>query len=214
MPGHSSTNVSRRAGDRWVLVRAFGGGAALGFAVGGLVGTALVPVAGTIFGELYGLGVGTVLGAVEAPILWLLSWRIVRPPWARVVGALGSASGAAALSGWAGVPWPIALIAVIGCSVLGCWFSPIAVFGARPIAFRAGRVRPFGHWVGLLVMWSIAIGAGLGASAGIVVGLITYWPTAIAAAVEGALIGGFLIGSGPILWLAFIVLGVRTRADY
>ncbi|MFI5622054.1 hypothetical protein ACIA03_01180 [Nocardioides sp. NPDC051685] len=190
----------------WALCRWWFFGAVLGVVIGGGVGSALLPIAGTLFGAWYGGIVGVVVGLVEsvlvAPAVLLPSSPVVDRIWPGLVGfgmtfALGFAvfianEGPGEASENIGV-----LLVIAGLSgVLAAWFGEAVTRGVR---------IPLPH----MVIAAAALGVVCGVASA-VVGL-----SDAGASEPGAVAGVMLLGlaSGGILGSVLILFDLLVTKE-
>lgn len=190
----------------WALCRWWFFGAVLGVVIGGGVGSALLPIAGTLFGAWYGGIVGVVVGLVEsvlvAPALLLPSSPVVDRLWPGLVGfgmtfALGFAVFVADEGpGEAGENIGVLLVIAGLSGVLAAWFGEAVTRGVR---------IPLQH----MVIAAAALGMACGVASA-VVGL-----SGGGAAEPGVVAGVMLLGlaSGGILGSVLIVFDLLVTEE-
>jgi len=200
-----------------VVPRALLLGAMAGVGIGGVVGTAIVPLFGTIAGASVGAVGGVLCGLGSGLAITLAVVRGAGAFKVRVVGALAAGAGAlleavAVFSPVIGSGQFILVCAVLATAsaAVGAWLAPHAAFSST----GASPDRALGRAMGICA----ATGAAVGVLAGLVIGLYAYPPTAPFAAVEGGVFGGLtgvVVGfwAGLIQCLTRAVSGRRLRTS-
>jgi hypothetical protein len=174
-----------------VLPRSIALGALTGVGIGGLVGTVIVPLFGTIAGGVIGAYVGALSGLGSGLAVATARAHGAGRVGVRVVGGTAAGSCAVLEAIFAlsresiSAPMIVALLVFVAvCVALGGWLAPLVASKDLGAQYR----RVIGRAMAVCAIGGIAIG-GL---VGVVVGLYAYLPTAPFAAVEGGVFGGII----------------------